>query len=463
MFDYKGERMPIPTLDTLAKKSEIDSLPRIWSDEPSTPNRFVDGNRQLGYAARTWVRSDSGAVYAYKGYDVQTKMHSWFADTDTKLTYNAATGEIASNGYQIATVETGLDPWRNKFAPIDVREGLTFTYTDDASIFIVGKFAFLTDIPSVPVKSVNTKTGEVTLTGADIAVSGNDQTKINVALAGKASDADVVHKSGDTMTGDLIIKNTYTTGGLILKEDSSPGSIGVYISATEIGDVNQTWYKELSKLATVAESNHEGNLASLDAQGNPTNSGIPSANMEFVDNKQSMRVGMSTQIASGKTRQLALGDYSETNADGAVAIGVRKYNGSAPTKATADSSIAIGQGAQATAEGATQIGYSSTANNKSNSLRFMDTTIVDGNGKIPTSNLDKEIVTKEELEDGVTTDEIVADGITIDGKECATKDLVGQEFDFSTTQGFMNAIAACVRAFGGTVKNNPSEQSQGGN
>ena len=74
-----------------------------------------------------------------------------------------------------------------------------------------------------------------------------------------------------------------------------------------------------------------------------------------------------------------------------------------------------------------------------------------------------DIVTKEELEEGVTTDVIEASGITIDGKQCATKDLVGQEFDFSTTQGFMDAIAACVRALGGTVINNPSEQNQGGN
>ena len=89
----------------------------------------------------------------------------------------------------------------------------------------------------------------------------------------------------------------------------------------------------------------KGNLAALDAGGNPTDSGIPSANMEFNDSKQSMRIGMSTKIADGKTRQLALGDYSETSADGAIAIGVRKYNGSTPTKATANNSIAIGQGA----------------------------------------------------------------------------------------------------------------------
>ena len=74
-----------------------------------------------------------------------------------------------------------------------------------------------------------------------------------------------------------------------------------------------------------------------------------SANIEFDDSKQNMRIGMSSQIASGKVRQLALGDYSVTNADGAIAIGVRKYNGSSPTQATANSAIAIGQGAQATA------------------------------------------------------------------------------------------------------------------
>ena len=110
-----------------------------------------------------------------------------------------------------------------------------------------------------------------------------------------------------------------------------------------------------------------------------------------------------------------------------------------------------------------QIGYSATANDKPNSLRFRDTTIVDGNGKIPTENLDVEVVTKDELSDGIATDEIEASGITIDGKQCATKELVGQEFDFATTQGFMDAIAACVRALGGTVINNPSEQQQGGN
>lgn len=109
-----------------------------------------------------------------------------------------------------------------------------------------------------------------------------------------------------------------------------------------------------------------------------------------------------------------------------------------------------------------QIGYSATANNTANSLRFRDTVIVDGNGKIPSANIDVEVVTKGELEDGIITDKIEASAIIIDGKQCATKELVGKEFDFATTQGFMDAIAACVRALGGTVVNNPSEQ-QGGN
>ena len=43
------------------------------------------------------------------------------------------------------------------------------------------------------------------------------------------------------------------------------------------------------------------------------------------------------------------------------------------------------------------------------------------------------------------------------------RDASNQTFDFSTVQGFMDAIAACVRELGGEVINNPSEQTQGGN
>lgn len=125
-----------------------------------------------------------------------------------------------------------------------------------------------------------------------------------------------------------------------------------------------------------------GNLAALDSNGNPKDSSIPSVNIEFNDGNQSMRIGMSSQITSGKVRQLALGDYSTTGADGAIAIGVRKYSSDNPTQATAKDSMAIGQGARAIAEGATQIGFSSTPNNKSNSLRFMDTEIVNSDGKV---------------------------------------------------------------------------------
>ncbi len=133
--------------------TEINSLHRVWSDEPGLPsNRYVDGNRQLGYAAKTWTRSDTGAVYQYRGYNASTSTHSWYADSNTYLTYNKNTGEIKSNGYLIATVATGIDPWRTKFEPIVYEPSqVTFTYTNDDSFFIVGKFAFLTDIPDAMV------------------------------------------------------------------------------------------------------------------------------------------------------------------------------------------------------------------------------------------------------------------------------------------------------------------------
>ena len=456
MFDYKGERMPVPTLDTLAKKSDATLTP-IYSDTP-TFNEWVTNddtffpNIEWDDANECWIVYTSGAgqfTPQYGGYDHYSTS---LGDDAYGLTATRTRTDIL--GYTLGDQDT--KPLASEAEAETLRTGkrdyLDLTYNTKRKV--VG-----------PAWELKYHSGDVTDTATLYVVESGTSGGYDYESWSRTSANNL------SVTFQLVGYNSGTHGGYFswgtthgnlssasLDTTSFEGSLisGEKVSEYEVEDKNN--------LALAAKTvSAVGNVAALDAHGNPTDSGIPSANMEFVDNKQSMRMGMSTQIASGKTRQLALGDYSETSADGAIAIGVRKYNGSAPTKATADSSIAIGQGAQAAAEGATQIGYSSTANDKSNSLRFMDTEIVDGNGKIPTSNLDKEIVTKEELEDGVTTDEIVADSITIDGKECATKDLVGQEFNFATTQGFMNAIAACVRALGGTVKNNPSEQQQGGN
>lgn len=78
-----------------------------------------------------------------------------------------------------------------------------------------------------------------------------------------------------------------------------------------------------------------------------------------------------------------------TTASGTQSIAVGFY-----AKATANEAIAIGKQAQASAAGAVQIGYSSDANATANSLRFRDKVIVDGNGRIPSANLDKAFVDK---------------------------------------------------------------------
>ena len=57
-----------------------------------------------------------------------------------------------------------------------------------------------------------------TATGADIAVSGTDATKINAALAGK------LDKSGGTVTGDLVMSLTNTEKGLALTKNSALGN-----------------------------------------------------------------------------------------------------------------------------------------------------------------------------------------------------------------------------------------------
>ena len=67
-----------------------------------------------------------------------------------------------------------------------------------------------------------------------------------------------------------------------------------------------------------------------------------------------------------------------------------------------------------------------------------------------------DIVTKEELQDGIITDEIEAGGITIDGKQCATKDLVGQSFDVTDNTDVQKALAAIITALGGEARNVPT-------
>ena len=73
-----------------------------------------------------------------------------------------------------------------------------------------------------------------------------------------------------------------------------------------------------------------------------------------------------------------------------------------------------------------QIGYSSTTNSTANSLRFRDTTVVDGNGKVPTTSL-----------------------------ELATL-LSGQTFDVTSNTDVQKALGAIITALGGTATNVPT-------
>lgn len=82
---------------------------------------------------------------------------------------------------------------------------------------------------------------------------------------------------------------------------------------------------------------------------------------------------------------------------------------------------------------------------------------IDANGNPIDSQIAKnDIVTMEELEDGIATNEIEAGGITIDGKECATKDLVGQSFDVTDSTDVQKALAAIITALGGEARNVPT-------
>lgn len=226
------------------------------------------------------------------------------------------------------------------------------------------------------------------------------------------------------------------------------GYDGTNPAASGVKDLVAAVEGKASKPATYTE----GNLAEFDSEGNPTDSGFPLADINgtnvrigqnAVSKKNSVVIGNEAKDRSGDNAVLIgnstiLGNDGRDGGNNCVVIGngaqVNSLNQN--QKAPSDC-MAIGKNAKVYLDGsqfgAVQIGEGT--NTEAKSLKFRDTVIVDGNGKIPSANIDVEVVTKE---------------------------LVGQEFDFATTQGFMDAIAACVRALGGTVVNNPSEQ-QGGN
>ena len=148
-------------------------------------------------------------------------------------------------------------------------------------------------------RTVNGKalSSDVTLTGADIAVSGTDATKINAALAGK------VDKNGGTVVGrfDVLdpeypdVEPVFRVDGTVagfptMRFGDSAGVVGltfrvgngmVELLATDfLGNAYTIQLPSSSgTLALTAGQNHTGNLAALDASGNPTDSTIPAANV----------------------------------------------------------------------------------------------------------------------------------------------------------------------------------------
>lgn len=115
------------------------------------------------------------------------------------------------------------------------------------------------------------------------------------AVTNKANDADVVHKSGDTMTGPLIVKFSSTTGSNNIAIASADNQMLAGFSFANNGDILIRARTSISipprftptilpctiggTLALAAPNPTAGNLAALDASGNPTDSEIPAANV----------------------------------------------------------------------------------------------------------------------------------------------------------------------------------------
>ena len=116
------------------------------------------------------------------------------------------------------------------------------------------------DIPSSSgVVSFNGQTGAVTCTGADLAVSGSDSTKIDVALSGKAenSELDIV------INGDSASVNI-TAGQYVTVRNSTITGItdGIYKAANNISANTAASSSDLTAITSGALNDLNSNLAS---------------------------------------------------------------------------------------------------------------------------------------------------------------------------------------------------------
>ena len=167
----------------------------------------------------------------------------------------------------------------------------------------------------------------MTLTGADIAVSTSDSTKINTALAGKANDANVVHKTGDTMTGNLTINKVDPTIHVM----DGPRYLGLKIvnnnKYIETEDYDFQLPSDDGTLALTAGTGHEDEIAILDANGNPVASGydtsdfltsVPTSYKTYADTKTQLGTDGFKTYSATKTQLVT--DGFKTYADTKTAL-----------------------------------------------------------------------------------------------------------------------------------------------
>jgi len=259
---------------------------------------------------------------------------------------------------------------------------------------------------------------------------------VDAALSGKVS------KAGDTMAGDLTFGVDY---GIMFGSSSAPSKIRSWWDNPDDGMIFnfyggndgehrvQLFCTRPGRIALTAGRGHEGNLAALDTEGNPTDSGLSSGNLEAgtatrlgasttaalygtalgrntkaaakavaigacddvlptnASGQGSVAVGFRARVEDNKAAAISIGAFSKTKGEGAIAIGGAATSTNMPAVAAADGAAQIGPG----------------TNDVANSFRFRGTVVVDGNGKIPLSSTD--------MLDADTGKATFSDGITVQG------------------------------------------------
>lgn len=339
-----------------------------------------------------YIARDTGVAYLYDGTswvvlggveDALTKSEA--NSTYLKLVGGTVTGDIYKASETLASVQGHwIHGWRLYLSSHDTPVHIGFEYCDDCgpdSAYAVGQVLLAKFVEGYPADSVPENASETIL---KFIITEVQNPQYGTAFPGvqsiraTARFGNVEFELSRTYSSEDGAKFNMTSSGFIderqranygdfteLDNPYPPDTINFYTDNTPfVTKALADWtYATIEEF----EAFHSSAQAALDSMS----SRIHALEVKAEEDPVFSTWNGGTSIAAG----------SNASAGGANAVALG--NGADGSQ---QSSVAVGYNAKSTAGGAVQLGTGTNSN--SNSLKFRDTIVVDGNGKIPSGNLD---------------------------------------------------------------------------